>query len=64
MKPPNRITIIHGIKSSHLINAHRRHFQHPRNLIHDADAREAVLALAEVEEGHDGCFFVLGGVAF
>ena len=64
MIPPNRRPIIHRIKRRHLINPHRRHLQPPRHLVHDAQAREAVLPLPEVEQGHDGGFLVLRRVAF
>jgi len=63
MIPPHRITIIHSIKRRHLINPHWRHLQQPCHLVHDADAREAVLPLAQVQQGHDGGFFVLAGVS-
>lgn len=64
MKLSNRLTIVHGVESSNLINAHRWHFQPACNFIHDTDAGEAVLALAEIEEGHYGGLFVLRRVAF
>ena len=63
MIPPHRITIIHSIKRRHLINPHWRHLQQPCHLVHDADAREAVLALPEVQQRHDGGFLVLAGVS-
>lgn len=56
-------SVVHGVEGSHFIDAHWWHFQYPGNLIHDADAREAVLALSEVEERHHGGLFVLGRVS-
>ena len=64
MKLSNRLTIVHGVESSNLVYPHWWHFQPACNFIHDADAGEAVLALAEIEEGHYGGFFVLRRVAF
>lgn len=63
MKPPHRRPIIHRIKRRNLIYPHGRHIQQARYLVHDAYTREAVLALAEIENGHDGCLFVLRRVA-
>lgn len=64
MIPPNWIAVVHGIESGDLVDAHRGHLQDPRNLVHNADARPAVvLTLTEVEEGHDGGFLVLAWVA-
>lgn len=63
MKPPHRIPVIHRVEGGHLVHPHGRHLEPSRHLVHDADAGEAVLALAEVEEGHHGGFFVLRGVA-
>lgn len=59
----NRVSVVHSVKSSHFINTHRRHFKNPCNLVHDGQGAETVLALAEIEKGHDGGFFVLGWVA-
>jgi hypothetical protein len=53
------IPVVHGIEGGDLIDTHWRHLQYPRNLIHDADARKAMLALSEVEERHYGGFLVL-----
>lgn len=60
---PNRIPIIHGIKSRHLIDSHWRHLEDPRNLIHHTQTSETRLALAEVEKWHHGGFLVLWWVA-
>lgn len=64
MKPPHRIPVIHRIERRYLIHPHWRHLQDLSHLVHDADTGEAVLPLAEIEEGHHGGFFVLRGVAF
>lgn len=56
------IPVVHGIKCGHLIYTHWRHLQQSRHLVHDADAGEAVLSLAEVEQRHHGGLFVLGWV--
>ncbi len=64
MELPYRLAVVHGVKSRNLIDPHGRHLQPACNFVHDADAGEAVLALAEIEEGHHGGFFVLGGITF
>lgn len=56
-------SVVHGVKGRNLVDAHRGHLEHAGDLVHDADAGEAVLALAEVEQGHDGALLVLGGVS-
>lgn len=64
MKLSNRLTVIHGVEGGNLVNTHWWHIQPARNLVHDTDAGEAVLALAEIEEGHHRGLFVLWGIAF
>ena len=64
MEFAHRIAVVHGIKGSHLVDAHRRHFQQPCDFVHDTDAREAVLPLAQIEQRHHGRFLVLRGIAF
>jgi hypothetical protein len=59
VEPANRVPIVHGVESGHLVDAHRRHLQAASHLVHDADAREAVLALSKVEQWHDGGLLVL-----
>lgn len=59
----NGRAVVHGVKGSNLINTHRRHLQQTSNLIHDADARETVLSLTEIQQGHDGRLLVLWGVS-
>ena len=64
MVPSDWVAVVHGIESRDLVHPHGRHFQEPRYLVHDADARPAViLALTEIQQRHDGCFLVLRGVA-
>jgi hypothetical protein len=57
------LSVVHGVESRDFVNSHRRHLQKPGNLVHDADARETMLALAEIEQGHDSSLFILWGVA-
>jgi hypothetical protein len=56
------IPVVHGIEGGDFVDTHWRHLQYPRNLVHDADARESMLALSEIEERHDGGLLVLGRV--
>lgn len=61
---PNRITVVHCVKSGDFVNAHRWHLEDARNLIHDADTCPAVvLALTEIQQWHDGGFLVLAWVS-
>lgn len=59
----NRGAVVHGVKRGDLVDAHGRHLKQTGHLIHDADAAETVLALAKIEQGHDGRLLVLRGVA-
>jgi hypothetical protein len=59
----DRLAVVHGVEGRDFVNAHRGDLEHAGNLVHDADASVAVLALAEVEQGHDGGLLVLGRVA-
>ena len=63
MEPSHRLAVVHGVERGDLVDPHRRHLQQPRHIVHDADAREAVLALAQVEKRHHGRFLVLRRVA-
>lgn len=63
MEPAHGVAVVHGVESGDLVDSHGRHLQDARDLVHDADAGEAVLSLSEVEEGHDGGLLVLAGVA-
>ena len=58
----HRGPVVHCVEGGDLVDTHWWHLQYPRNLVHDADAAEAVLALAEVEQRHDGGLLVVGGV--
>ena len=62
MIPSNRIAIVHRIESRDLVHPHWWHLKYPRNLVHDADAREAVLPLSKIEQWHDRCLLVLARV--
>lgn len=53
------VPVIHCVESDNLVHAHRWHLQDTRDLVHHAYAREAVLTLAQVEEGHHGSLLVL-----
>jgi hypothetical protein len=55
--------VVHGVESRNFVHTHGRHLQYPCNLVHDADAGEAVLALAEIKKRHDGGLLVLRGVS-
>jgi hypothetical protein len=59
----DRVPVVHGVESRNLVYSHGRHLQYPRNLVHNTDAAEPVLALSEIEERHYGGLFVLRGVA-
>jgi hypothetical protein len=41
-------SVVHGVERGNLVHSHRRHLKKTGDLVHDADAGEAVLALAEV----------------
>ena len=55
--------VVHGVEGGDLVDAHGGHLEEAGDLVHDADGGEAVLTLAEVEEGHDGGLLVLRRVA-
>ena len=59
----DRCPVVHGVERRDLVHTHGGHLEEARDLVHDADAAEAVLALAKVEQGHDGGLLVLRGVA-
>lgn len=59
----DRGTVVHGVERGDFVNTLGRHLEQAGDLVHDADAGEAVLALAEVEDGHDGSLLVLRGVS-
>lgn len=57
-------TVVHGVERSHLVDSHRGHLEEAGDLVHDANAGEAMLTLSEVKKGHDGSLLVLRGVPF
>lgn len=59
-----RLSVVHGIKGRDFVDSHGRHFQQTSNLVHDTDTGESMLALSEVEKGHDSSLLVLGRVTF
>lgn len=63
MKSAGGIPVVHGVERGDLVDAHWRHLQDSRNLIHDADAGEAVLALAQIQQWHHCRLLVLAWVA-
>lgn len=64
MEAADGVAVVHGVEGGDFVDAHGRDLQHARDLVHHADAREAVLPLAEIEERHHGRAFVLRWVAF
>lgn len=62
METADGIPVVHCVESRNLVYTHRRHFQDPGDLIHNADARETVLSLSEIEKRHHGRLLVLRGV--
>lgn len=63
MELAHRRPVVHGVEGRHLVDAHWGHLENAGDLVHDADTRETMLALAEVEQGHDSRLLVLGRVA-
>lgn len=63
MVATNGLSVVHGVESGNLVDTHGRHFQSACDFVHDADAAEAVLALTEIEQGHDGSLLVLRRVS-
>lgn len=57
------LAVVHGVEGGDLVNTHGRHLEEASDLVHDANAGEAVLALAQIEQRHDGGLLVLAGVA-
>jgi hypothetical protein len=55
----NGASVVHGVERRNLVHTHGRHLEYAPDLVHDADAGEAVLALSEVEERHYGGLLVL-----
>jgi hypothetical protein len=63
MELPDRLPVVHGVEGSHFVDAHWWHLKDACNLVHDRYGRVAVLALAEIEQGHHSGFLVLRGIA-
>ena len=63
VKPAYGVAVVHCVERSHLVDTHRRHLQQARNLVHHADASEAMLSLSEVEQRHDRRLLVLRGIS-
>lgn len=55
--------VVHGVEGGDLVDSHGGHLEEARNLVHDADAGESVLSLAQVQYGHDSGLLVLRRVA-
>lgn len=55
--------VVHGVEGGDLVDTHGGHLEDAGDLVHDADAGEAGLALAEVEQRHDGRLLVLRRVS-
>jgi len=64
MESPHWIPVVHRIEGRDFIDSHGGHIKSSCNLIHDTYACEAVLPLAEVEQGHYGSLLVLWRVTF
>lgn len=59
----NRLTVVHGVEGCDFVDTHGGHLQETGDLVHDADAGVAVLALTNVQDRHDSGLLVLGGIA-
>ena len=59
IKEQGRSYAAQGVESGNLVDTHWGHLEEAGDLVHDADAGEAVLSLAEVEQGHDGGLFCI-----
>jgi hypothetical protein len=64
MEFSDRLPVVHCVEGGDFVDAHGWHLEEAPYLVHNTDGGVAELALAEIEEGHYGCFFVLGGVTF
>lgn len=62
VESPDWIPVIHSIERRHLVYPHWRHLEYPRHLVHDTDARKAMLPLSQVQQGHDRRLLVLAWV--
>ena len=59
----NGLPVVHGIESCDFVDTHGGHLEEAGDLVHDADAGVAVLALAQVENGHNSTLLVLRRIA-
>lgn len=55
----NRRPVVHGVEGGHFVDSHGGHLEDASDLVHDTDAGEAVLALAQVQQWHDCGLLVL-----
>jgi hypothetical protein len=55
--------VVHGVEGGNFVNALRGHLEPASDLVHDADAGEAMLTLSKIEKGHASSLLVLGRVA-
>lgn len=62
MELAHGLPVVHGVERRDLVDAHGGHLEEAGDLVHDADGGEAVLALAQVQQRHDGRLLVLRGV--
>lgn len=46
VKAPYRLPVVHGVEGGNFVDAHRGHLEQAGDFVHDADAGEAMLALA------------------
>lgn len=54
--------VVHCVEGGDLVDAHGGHLEQAGDLVHDADAGEAVLPLAEVKQRQDGRLLILGRI--
>jgi hypothetical protein len=53
----------HSVECGNLVNSHRWHFQHFGDIVHNTDARPAlVLTLRQVKQGNDSSLLILCGI--
>jgi hypothetical protein len=57
------IPVVHGVESRNFVYTHGWHLQYPRDLVHNTNAAESVLALSNVKERHYGRLLILRGVS-
>lgn len=59
MELAHGLPVVHGVERRDLVHAHGGHLEEAGHLVHDADGGEAVLALPQVQQRHDGRLLVL-----